>query len=154
MEKTYMKLSLLLLLTSLFSVISCGDETADTADTADTAESSFCDNSDDYGLTFTRFITREGSDEGCPMLSPEEFQSNDDDEDDDGIQTCVSTIEDNPASYCVAAIRCTSTQADGSTFETQGVLDFEENSSFTGVIEFEINEVFCSYAVAGQAEAN
>ena len=148
-----MRLYLLLLLTTLLSVISCGEETTDNAGNAENTESSFCDNLDDYEATFTQIVTRDDSDEGCPMLSPETFGSNNDDGD-DNIQTCVSAVEENPASYCAAAQRCTSTQADGSTIETQAVFDFEEDMSFTGVLEFEVNEVFCSYAIAGQLEAN
>ena len=144
---------LIVSLASLF-MISCGESETASDESGDNnmEEGSFCDSLDSYQPKFTQFITRDDSDEGCPMITPETFAS-DDDADDDDIQTCVSTVEENPASFCAAGLRCTSTQEDGVTIETQAVLDFEEDKSFTGVLEFEVSGVFCSYAVAGQLEA-
>ena len=102
---------------------------------------------------FTQVVLRDVSDSGCPMLAPEDFDSDgEDDEDDEDITVCASEIQDNPVSLCSFALRCTSTDSEGMTSEYQVLMDLDEDETFTGVLEVEISGIFCSYGVSGTIE--
>ena len=105
------------------------------------------ENDDNYELKFTQTVLRDVSDLACPMLAPEDFEP--DDEEDEDITVCASEIQDNPASLCSFALRCTSTNSEGMTSEFQVVIDLDEDENFTGLLEVGVGEIFCSYAVAG-----
>ena len=171
-----MRLQLLIVLFASLAIISCGEDeasdemaatggaaTGDNANTggnanADGTDEGSCESLEDsYELKFTQVITRDDSDEQCPMLSPETFADDgeeDGEEDDSGdITTCVSAFEDDAEAFCSATLRCTTTQADGLTIEYQAVFTVDEDKSLTGVLDLEVNDVYCSYAVAGNLEA-
>ena len=84
------------------------------------------------------------------MLNAADFEA--DDSDSENITVYTSELQDNPASLCSVAFRCTVTPPEGFTSETQTFIDLDEDESFTGVLEVEVSGVFCSYAVTGTLE--
>ena len=148
-----MKLQVLVMLCALFTIISCGDDESDNSETNTDEETCAGLEEAGYEAKITQVIIRDDSGEECPMLTPEGFASSDDTDDmDDDITTCVSEYEDDPEFVCRGALRCTTTQPSGLTVEYAAIFTTEEDNSFTGVLDFEVNGTYCSYAIAGNLE--
>jgi hypothetical protein len=134
-------------------MISC-DESDETSESMDAAT---CQNyqDGDYEVKFTQVITRDDSGDECPMITPEGLSPDeeDDTEEEDGITTCVSEYEDDPEFVCRAVLNCTTTQPNGLTVDYAATFTVDDEENLTGVLELEVNGIYCSYAVAGELEA-